>query len=371
MSKSVLVVSRYFHPINSPRSFRTTELVKELCRQGHRVTLMTHHRPEYHDELAATYGFDIIDLGARRAPDIAINPANRLTSLVTRLARRGLLQLLEYPESEWTFRVYRALKRLDRTFDLMISIATPYPIHWGVALARSAERPLATTWVADCGDPYMGERLDSFRKFFYFEYVERYFCRKMDHLSVPIANAIPAYYPEYHDKIVVIPQGFKFSETRSLLQPYTPHAVPTFAYTGSFIPGRRDPRPILDYLLDQPQDFRFHIYTQMQGLVADHAQRSGGRVIVHDYIPRDQLIGTLSRMDFLLNIENGVPEMLPSKLIDYWLVGRPILSLDSNALDTTQLDAFLRGNYDARLQLENMERYNIERVAQKFVALHP
>ena len=32
-----LLVSVSFYPENSPRSFRATELAKELCRQGHKV----------------------------------------------------------------------------------------------------------------------------------------------------------------------------------------------------------------------------------------------------------------------------------------------------------------------------------------------
>ena len=36
----ILIVSGYFEPINTPRSFRTTELAKELGRQGHQVKVI-------------------------------------------------------------------------------------------------------------------------------------------------------------------------------------------------------------------------------------------------------------------------------------------------------------------------------------------
>ena len=35
----ILIVSGDFYPNNSPRSFRTTELVKEMSKLGHDVTL--------------------------------------------------------------------------------------------------------------------------------------------------------------------------------------------------------------------------------------------------------------------------------------------------------------------------------------------
>ena len=35
----ILIVSRSFYPLNTPRSFRTTELAKEFIRLGHEVVL--------------------------------------------------------------------------------------------------------------------------------------------------------------------------------------------------------------------------------------------------------------------------------------------------------------------------------------------
>src|SRR5690606_8098316 len=40
VTKNILILSRTFYPENSPRSFRTTELAKELARQEHGVTVL-------------------------------------------------------------------------------------------------------------------------------------------------------------------------------------------------------------------------------------------------------------------------------------------------------------------------------------------
>src|SRR5699024_12169166 len=69
---------------------------------------------------------------------------------------RSLLQLFEYPDIELLFKVKKALRE-ESGFDLLISIAVPHPIHWGTAWAWRKENPIAKTWVADCGDPYMGQ----------------------------------------------------------------------------------------------------------------------------------------------------------------------------------------------------------------------
>ena len=60
--KTILVVSSAFYPENSPRSFRTTELVKELARQGHQVTLYTLKNNKFHLPIEKELGIEINDL---------------------------------------------------------------------------------------------------------------------------------------------------------------------------------------------------------------------------------------------------------------------------------------------------------------------
>src|SRR5690606_14445672 len=104
-----------------------------------------------------------------------------------------------------------------------------------------------------------------------------------DFISVPIKSAIAGYYPEFHHKIKVIPQGFDFDTARVWKGPLE-NEVPNFAYAGGFIPAKRDPRPILDFLLACGLDFRFHIYTKQGEMVAQYVQSSNGRIIVHQVI---------------------------------------------------------------------------------------
>jgi len=103
----------------------------------------------------------------------------KLFNFFARLLSRVLLILFEYPTIENMFKIMRILKN-ESDYDLMISFAVPYPVHWGVAFSRSQKHNIASVWVADCGDPYMGDVLDTFRKLFYFGYLEKYFSRKAD-----------------------------------------------------------------------------------------------------------------------------------------------------------------------------------------------
>jgi len=366
--KKILILSRSFYPMNSPRSFRTTELVKEFARQGHEVTLLTLKKDEYHIPFEEDYGVKINDLGQLQFPEIELNGSTGAKRLLKRALRRGLLQLFEYPDIELMFKVKNALKN-EAGYDLLISIAVPHPIHWGVAWAWRETNPIAQTWVADCGDPYMGQTLDSFNKMFYFKYFEKYFCRKADYITVPIENAKEGYYSEFRDKIRVIPQGFNFNEVEVDHSAYSPNPVPTFAYAGGFIPGGRDPREFLDYLVSLDQTFKFIIYTKTRELVEPYIEMTNKKIEIRDYIPRADLLQVLSKMDFLVNFENRSSLMMPSKLIDYYLVGRPVLNIPSDGLNTETIQQFLNGNYSKSYNYSDIERYRIENVCNRFLEL--
>lgn len=360
----ILIVSGSFYPVNAPRAFRTTELAKELKRQGHEVTVLFPHKGYNYETLEKSLGIKLknISLNWKTLLLFKGNIGHRLNMILSRL----LIMAFDYPQIEYLFRLPKLLKS-ESDYDLLISIAVPHPIHWGVSKALKQNSKLAKKWVADCGDPYMLARTDSFNKWFYFKWIEKSWCKRADFITIPIEEGKNGYFPEFHSKIRVIPQGFNFDlvdETQ-----FSPNLVPTFGFAGRFIPGRRDPRPFLDLLLELGVDFRFHIYTIQEDLVKPYQLKLGERLIIHSFIPRDELIETMKSYDFLLNLENGTTTQSPSKLIDYALTKRPILSIDSQNMDQDKLKNFLKGDYSAQLIIENIDRYNIVNVANSFLNL--
>ena len=151
IEKKILIVSRTFYPANSPRSFRTTELANEFARMGHAVTILVPKNDDEHFTLEKEYGYTIKDLGSPKYKQINTSP-NKHISTILRGLRRLLLLLLEYPEIEYLFKVRKALMK-EKGYDLLISIAVPYPIHWGIAWARKKNHSISKIWVADCGYP--------------------------------------------------------------------------------------------------------------------------------------------------------------------------------------------------------------------------
>lgn len=357
----ILIVSGDFYPNNSPRSFRTTELVKEMSKLGHDVTLYIPNFGIDYSEFIEKYPVKI------RYFERTIEKRKYLgISLIDKVIFYIRNRFCCYPQNKITPKIRKVINN-ESGYDLLITIAYPHSIHWAVGDLYKKGQRIAKKWIADCGDPFMLVDSGSHRPPFYFKWREKNWCRHCDYISVPTKTSYKGYYPEFKDKIRVIPQAFDFSEIK--LQSYKNNEVPTFAYSGAFIPGKRDPRPILDFLYTSKLDFKFVVYTKQQDLLEMHKCKLGDKLIIKNYIPRLELIEELSTMDFLLNIENGTDVQTPSKLIDYALTKRPILSLNSNNLDMEKFSEFLSHDYSKQRIIPNLEQYNIEKVAQQFIEL--
>ena len=366
--KRILIISGSFYPENSPRSFRTTELAKELAAQDHDVTVYFPQNGYDYSNFASESNLTIKNMGDLRCKNISIR-GNKLSSLFRRGLARFLLLLFEYPGIEFYFKVTSLLKH-EKGYDLLISVAVPFPIHWGVAKARIKKNNIAKVWVADCGDPYMGCKTDSFNKFFYFRYVERWFCRKADYISVPNEDHFGQYYKEFVPKLRAIPQGFKFEDS-NVYKGEILHEVPTFAFAGVLLKESRDPTELLKYLVTKDEDFKFILYTESHHLLEPFREALGQKLEIRSYILREELIFVLSQMDFLLNIEfhSSVGSNSPSKLIDYAIAQRPVLSLSMENLNTQLVDEFLKRDYRGKFELKDVDRFRIENVASQFLHL--
>jgi len=360
----ILIVSKYFEPQNTPRAFRTTELAFELSRQGHQVTVVL---PEIENsQNPKNYPFRMFSMGKLSWREINLN-SKGLFHFLKRGLRRVLKLLVEYPDLELFFRVKKVLKE-EVGYDLLISIAVPHSIHWGAAAAQGKNHSVANTWVADCGDPFMGAENDTFKPPFYFSFLEKWFSRRADYITVPVYSAIPAYYPEFEHKIKVIPQGFRFEDIQGELVEAI-NEVPTFIYAGGLIPNHRDPRMFLDYLNTLSVEFKFILYTNSLSLISRMVEESKGKIEVRGYIPRMQLINEMKHADFLVNFENAGNLQIPSKLIDYAILDKPILSIDTTNPNYEIVNQFLKGNYQGGLVVENVNQYRIENVVKQIINL--
>lgn len=361
----VVIISKVIFPYLSPRSFRATELAKELARQGHHVVLYAVLGNYNYGEFKKKYTIQIKNIGTTTILD-----KNSDGDIKRNLIVRGIYKFLDFWLEFKSIELFFMLKKIvrkEKNTDLLITIGGPYTIHWGAALSKKINRSgFPKLWIADCGDPFMGNAL--VRHPFYFKYVEKWFCKKADFITIPLEAARKAYYKEFQHKIKVIPQGLSFDEIL-IKKVKTHNRVKTFIYAGYLYKGSRDPTLFLKYLTTIQREFLFIIYTKKTKFLEPFMDFLGERLIVQDYIPRPDLLQKMSEADFLINFENGTDVQSPSKLIDYALAGRPVLSVNCKYLNKEAFNEFLNGNYIKKLKINDISQYDIKNVASEFIKL--
>lgn len=351
----ILILSNFFNPENTPRAFRTTELALELSRVGHDVTVALPDKGIDYTEYCKLNNIKIEFIGNKIKP--------KRNTIFNKIINKLLFKILDYPDIKLLFQVKRFLE--DKKYDAIISIAYPHTIHFGVATALNTNKDLTKVWIGDCGDPFMGNPI--VKRFFYFKYLELFFCKKVDFITIPIESGRDAYYEDFRDKIRIIPQGFDFSKIE--LEEYRPNSVLTFVYAGTFYKGNRDPTLLLDYLSTLGINFKFIVYTDATQILVPYRELLKDKLIIKEPIERAVLITELSKADFLINFKNNSGLQTPSKLIDYKLTGRPVLEIDSGIVNFETVDEFLKRDYKGAMVLPDLAYYDIKNVANQFIKL--
>lgn len=358
----ILIISGAFFPANTPRSFRTTELVKKFSRLEHEVTLYIPNSEYDYSEFIKKFPVTIKyykAIGERR--EFFGSP------FIDRVIFHYEHWLIDRPSLQ-NMKVIEKAAQNESGYDLLITIAVPHFIHWAVGKVYAQGHKIAKTWVADCGDPFMLAGSVAQKPPLWFKPLEKRWCRQCDYIAVPTDASYQGYYPEFRDKIRVIPQGFNFDDV--ILPVYTKNEIPTFAFAGSFIKGKRDPGCLLDFLSTLDVPFRFIAYgNNVRQFMEPYQKRLGNKLVIENPIPRNRLLPILASMDFLINIGNGTKVQTPSKLIDYTLSKRPILTIESNDIKKDILMEFLNGNYCHMDAPIDISRYDIQNVAQQFLEL--
>ncbi|MHB8173390.1 MAG: glycosyltransferase family protein [Nitrospirota bacterium] len=384
----ILVTSYCFYPENTPRAFRTYELVKEFARQGHDVTVYIPDSGFDYTGIEARYGFHAVKV----KPGFLVNKNGKnylhkktadrsgpmkeegaFNSKLRKLRRRFFLNIyFDGRQTEYAFTLAKNLLSNNITYDAVISVGLPFSVHVGTAAALYLRKTLARIRIADYGDPFSKNehRSDLHRRWHY--WFEKFILRAFDYITVPIDAAVSSYLDfKEEGRIKVIPQGICLDEIN--VTEYQKNKVPTFIYGGNFYRRLRNPQTLLDFLVTIDEDFKFIIYTDMAGvdnmaMIRPFMEKLGSKFEVRDFIPRLDFIMEASKADFLVNFSNLSANQLPSKIIDYALSGRPIFNCGQEDFSPLLFKEFLRGEYGGGLKI-HINDYDIRIVCEKFFRL--
>lgn len=352
----ILVLCHYGIHENTPRSFRTLELIKALKNDKYDIDL-----------LEGKYKRFTKNINVESTEDEVSSYSERREKKFKQIRKLGSYVLNYLFGDMVILKCYLPNLNLvsSEKYDVVISIGQPFYPHMISAKLNNGN----IVKIADCGDPFYIENSNMGK---HIEQLQKFVLNKMDYITIPVESA-KSYYRKYvpDKKIKVIPQGVDFSSFDTC--EYRKNDVPTFAYAGVFYDKIRDPRFFLQYLIDCKKEYKFILYTDISNpfyleKIKPIVEASCGRIVVGGLISRNRCIKELSTMDFVINFENNSKNQSPSKLIDYGIAGRPVLSFSEKTFDSDIFNQFLEGNYTDRLYFD-ISQYDINNVKQKFEML--
>lgn len=385
--QNILIISSFFYPEISPRAFRTTELVREFAKRGKNVTLIIPNREIYHRNPLDIKGVTIIYASGEMQPmlserstsePIAGNgqtkpPKKTLGSRLPKWLQSAILYFYSHELfAKYDTGLLTAAMQITQQQDMVISISYPCAVHLVTSRAVAANPALCgAIKIAEFSDPPMRDSKGRFIFGAYKSYL-RHWGRTFDYFVTPVEKAVECY-SEYidNDRIKVIPQGFDFSSQP--LKTYVPNPTPTFVYAGRFYENIRDPKYFFDYLKTLDCNFRFdlfliHLDPCFEQMINAAQQQVKGEIVVHKGMPREQLIEQLSGYDFLVNFDNSTSNASPSKLIDYAIAKRPILSFNEKTFKREVFEQFMLGDYSEKVDID-VSPYDIRVVVDNFLKL--
>jgi len=370
-NKKILIVSNFFYPEIKPRAFRATELAKGFCAKGYMVDIILPNKEIYRNNVLKIDNLNFIYSREKLITNKISTEVNN-SNWSDKLKLKRILKTIVFyffPSEiyfSYNHNMTRQIINSNKSYDKIISISHPLSIHLSVVLGKWFNENLRKAiTIAEFSDPmFKGNYKSVFPLNILFGY---FFSWNFEFFVVPISNATSKFTPfKVKNKIKVIPQGLKVNGIR--LADYQKNDVTTFCYAGSFYKKLRNPSYFFEFLKNFDKPFIFELYLSrndpFREYVANLSFRNG-EVLIHDFILRDQLLFKLSKKDFLINFENDSTTMSPSKLIDYTISKRPILSFNKHTFDDNEFIDFVNGDYSSRVVI-NIHEFDINKIIEDF-----
>ncbi len=394
---NLLLIITPYTPAQTPNTLRWTPLVEHFKQQGHKVVVLTTKRAGIPDTEVNSHGIKIYRAGHNTLYDFIQNlkPSQNgrrgeLKSKTKSTKSNNHLFLEKIIDKTWRKYYWpdgsqlflkpgtkKALEIINReAISHIVSVGLPFTTHW---IAKSIkEKHKDIHWHMDIQDPFC------YSKEFWVNNFDRYESKNIDaeNLSFRLSDTISVTNPragqKYRDlfsssahKLTVIPPLFSaytgITDSDIVYKEEKWH----LGFFGTFYQGVRSPEHFLMFL-SKMQDHNKELFAKIKihffGLQNKFSLPIFSRysdlndcLVFHGFVSRDQSISEMKKMNFLLNFGNTTDYHLPSKVVDYLYMNKPIINITSIDQDSTQ--AFFE-DYDDIINL-NLDKDNYDQNEQR------
>jgi glycosyltransferase involved in cell wall biosynthesis len=365
MTRRILIVTFSYAPMSNARAFRWTALAEAWARQGHQVAVVcawlpgTPRRERRNGVDVYRAGAGLIErfraklarrrtTGAGPAEEYWDRPRRSMGTSIAKFLNERIWHNLYWPDTAcvWYFPALSAARAVARSLqpDAIVSVS---PAFTAVAVARRLVREIGKgsvrpqRWLIDLGDPFSFAEEAPPNNFRLYRALNTRFERAVfaaaDAVAVTTAETAERYaalFPESASRIRVIPPLVSLPEPASDAPDDARHRI-RLVYVGTLYRSIRGPDFLLALfgrLIEGPlgERLELHVYGDVRDCRVSferHAPRLGSRVVLHGLVPHATAVRAMRRAAVLVNLGNRTSYQLPSKVVEYAALGKPILNI--------------------------------------------
>ena len=340
-NKKILIVSHQFLPHVSPRTTRWSLLIDYMVSQGNDVTVLSGTKPDISEEKYKVLYFgnkkisNVINSARKNSNDSKSSNLKKLIYKVLKLLYRFLFKTFAWPDYAmfWIFTVNRNKKKIPDNYDIIISISLPFSSH---VCAYLLTKRLNAEWYMDIGDPFSLKKLSNENNKYLFSSINRFVERKYYRIASKIIFTHKEVSELHIDKFKIptskIVNGYpvgnidKNALLKSKNYDYS-HKPLKIGYFGIFTDKIRDPSNYLKSVHNfYNTEYEHYWYTNNESKKILKKVDINQVHNIYDLVNRERAIEImLEEMHVLLSIGNFNKYQLPSKVIEYVSLGKPVL----------------------------------------------
>ena len=340
-SKKILIVSHQFLPFVSPRTTRWNMLINEFINKGHEVTVLSGTNPENIEK-----NFKILYFGNKQfssniskvrknSQDSSNNIFRKISYSVLKKFYRFIFKTFSWPDYAmfWTLTVFKNRKNIKNNYDIIISVSLPFTSH---LCAYILNKRIGAEWIMDVGDPFSLKINSQENNKIIYSFLNKFYERKFYQNASKIIfthNEVAELHQDKfnidNSKIVI---GYPIAEVSEKIinksTNFNYKIMPLrIGYFGAFTKSVREPNNYINNIansFDEEIEHLWYINEESKKYFASIINTSSHKFL--DIVPRDEALEVMvSEVHILLSIGNLNKYQMPSKVVEYLSLGKPVL----------------------------------------------
>ena len=340
-NKRILIVTHQFLPFVSPRTTRWSYVIDELIGKGNEVTVLSGTNPENIEK-----NYDVIYFGNKKfssnirkvrqdSNDSTNNLFKKNIYSILKKIYRFLFKTFSWPDYAmfWAITIFRNRKRINNNYDIIISVSLPFTSH---LCAYILKKRIHADWFMDIGDPFTLKINSPENNKIIYSFLNKIYERKFYKIASKIIFTHKEV-AELHEnkfnidesKIVIgYPIASVNEQNLNIANNYNYKVTPIkIGYFGAFTKSVREPSNYINNIVNplfEDVEHKWYVNQESKKYFASIKKTSLHKFI--DIVPRKEALKIMvNEIHILLSIGNLNKYQMPSKVIEYLSLGKPVL----------------------------------------------